>query len=130
MITRRLLLTAISAPMMAGPLLALVSGGIPYTPAAFAEAQKAGKSILVIVHAPWCPTCKVQDPIIQKLLGEAKYKPVTVFIVDFDTQKDALRAFNAPKQSTLIGFKGMKETNRSSGNTSPLDIEDLIESTL
>ena len=67
---------------------------------------------------------------MKKLLGEAKYKSVKVFVVDFDTQKDGLRFFKAPNQSTLIGFKGTQETRRSNGDTNPMNIEDLIESTL
>ena len=129
MITRRFALTGALLVLATAPLQAMPKG-VAYTPAAFAEAQAAGKSILVVIHAPWCPTCKVQDPIINKLLGEARYGGIQVFVVDYDTQKDALRALNAPKQSTLIGFKGTRETNRSSGDTNPLNIEDLIESTL
>src|SRR5579884_3320986 len=37
-----------------------------YTPDAFAAAQKAGKPILVAIHASWCPTCKAQKPILSE----------------------------------------------------------------
>ena len=37
---------------------------VNYTPAAFDAAQKAGRSILVEIHAPWCPTCRAQTPIL------------------------------------------------------------------
>lgn len=129
MINRRILLSAAALTVLSTPLAAM-AGGTPYTPAAFAAAQKDGQSILVVVHAPWCPTCRTQEPIIKKLLGEAKYKSVKVFVVDFDSQKEGLRFFKAPNQSTLIGFKGSKETRRSNGDTNPMNIEDLIESTL
>lgn len=129
MINRRILLSVAALSVLSAPLAAR-TGGTPYTPEAFAAAQKAGQSILVFVHASWCPTCRAQEPIVNKLLGETKYKSVKVFIVDFDTQKDGLRFFNAPKQSTLIGFKGARETQRSNGDTNPMNIEDLIESTL
>ena len=33
----------------------------------FAAAQKAGKPILVAIHASWCPTCKAQKPILSEL---------------------------------------------------------------
>lgn len=129
MINRRILLSAAALSALTLPLAAM-EGGTPYTPAAFAAAQKAGQSILVFVHASWCPTCRTQEPIIKKLVGEAKYKSVKVFVVDFDNQKEGLRFFNAQKQSTLIGFKGARETQRSNGDTNPMNIEDLIESTL
>ena len=122
--------------LLAGASLAVLSGqtcaapGARFTPAAFEAAQKDGKSILIVVHAPWCPTCRVQEPILNKLLAEVKYRAIVVFSVDFDSQKDVLRRFNAIQQSTLIGFKGTRETKRSSGDTESMSIEDLIETTL
>ena len=35
------------------------------------------------------------------------------FVVDFDSQKDAVKYFGARVQSTLIAFKGETETGRS-----------------
>ena len=83
----------------------------------FAAAQKAGKPILVAIHASWCPTCKAQKPILSELMAEPKFKDLIYFVVDFDTQKDAVRFFGAQMQSTLIDFKGTKETGRSVGDT-------------
>ena len=83
----------------------------------FAAAQKAGKPILVAIHASWCPTCKAQKPILSELMAEPKFEDLIYFVVDFDTQKDAVRFFGAQMQSTLIAFKGTKETGRSVGDT-------------
>ncbi len=102
----------------------------PFTADAFAAAQKADKPILVEVAAPWCPTCRAQEPIIKKLTGQTAYKDVVVFRVDFDSQKDALRAFNARSQSTLIAFRGGRELDRSVGDTNPTSIEALIAKTV
>ena len=46
--------------------------------------------------------------------------------VDFDSQKDAVRRFGAPMQSTLIAFKGGRETGRSVGDTNPQSIAALL----
>lgn len=130
MFDRRCALAVIAGSIsaIAGP--AAASNGTPFTLAAFEAAQNAGKSILIIVHAPWCPTCRVQDPILRKLLAEQKYSGVVPFVVDFDSQKDVLRRLNASKQSTLIGFKGKTETKRSTGDVEAMTIEDLLETTL
>lgn len=130
MIDRRSVLASLAAAgvLFAAPVRA--APGNAYTAAAFEAAQKAGKSILLVVHAPWCPTCRAQEPILKKLLSEKKYGGIAVFSVDFDSQKDVLRRFNAPKQSMLIGFKGARETKRSAGDTEAMTIEDLLESTL
>jgi len=101
-----------------------------YDAAAFAAAQKAGKSIVIDVTAPWCPTCKAQKPIIEKLTADPAYKDFVVFEVDFDTGREALVAFKASRQSTLIAFKGATETRRSVGDTNAESIAELFKSAL
>ena len=78
----------------------------PFTPAAFDAAKAAGRSILVDVSAPWCPTCKAQHPILSGLEAEPRFKDLVVLAVDFDSQKDVLRSLGVRMQSTLIAFKG------------------------
>jgi thioredoxin len=97
---------------------------------AFAEAQKAGKPIFVGVHASWCPTCKAQDPILGELMSAPKFKDLVYFVIDFDSQKDAVKAFGVRTQSTLIAFKGDKETGRSVGDTNRASIGALLDKTL
>ncbi|AYO86090.1 thioredoxin family protein [Methylobacterium brachiatum] len=102
----------------------------PFSAAAFEAAQKGGKPILVAVSAPWCPICKTQKPILAKLAAEPRFKELQIFDIDFDSQKDLLRRFNARMQSTLIVFKGATETGRSVGETQPEWIEGLLEKAL
>lgn len=102
----------------------------PFEPAAFKASQDAGHAILVDVYAPWCPTCQAQRKVLDGLKGNAAYKDITIYEVDFDTQTDALKMFNARTQSTLIAFKGAKETGRSAGATQPEAIEALLQTTL
>lgn len=102
---------------------------VPYTDAAFTDAQQAGKPILVDSFATWCDICKRQKPIIDRLLQQSKYKDLVTFKVNFDTQKDVLRKFNAPVQSTLIVFRGSKELGRSVGETQEDWIDDLMSKT-
>jgi len=98
-----------------------------YTELEFIQLQKEGKSILVVVHAPWCPTCRAQTPIIDELLSENEFKEITALRVDFDSQKYSLKKFNVSKQSTLILFKGGREVARSTGDTSLWNIEKLLK---
>ena len=102
----------------------------PYTDAAFDSAQKAGKPILIDTYATWCDVCSRQAPIIDKLRAEPQYKDLVTLRVNFDTQKDVMRKFNARVQSTLIAFIGTKEVGRSVGETQPEWIDDLLSKTL
>ena len=101
-----------------------------YDPAAFAAAQKAGKPIFVAIDASWCPTCAKQRPILSELMADPKFKGLVYFVVDFDSQKDAVRFFGARTQSTLIAFKGERETGRSVGDTDRSSIAALLNKTL
>ena len=96
----------------------------------FTEAQKAGKPIFVGIHASWCPTYKAQDPILSELMSAPKFKDLVYFLVDFDRQKDAVKFLGARMQSTLIAFKGEKETGRSVGDTDRSSIAALLSKTL
>jgi len=97
-----------------------------FTDAAFQAAQEAGKPILVHVNASWCPTCAQQRPILDKLEHSAELGNLTVFTVDFDSQKDALHEFNVQQQSTLIVFNGKTEKGRATGITDPAAIRSLL----
>lgn len=101
-----------------------------YTAEAFSAAQKAGKGVVVHIYAPWCPTCRAQEPILHKLEADPKFSGVEAFRVDFDSQKDAVRAFKATSQSTIIVFKGGKEVGRSIGETRERAISDLLDKAL
>jgi thioredoxin 1 len=98
-----------------------------FTAAAFSAAQKAGKSIVVHIYAPWCPTCRAQEPILHKLEADPK---ITAFRVDFDSQKNVVRSLNATNQSTIIVFKGDDEVGRSVGETDPQAIATLVNKAL
>ena len=133
MITRRRIMavaTAAACLAAAGTARAAAPEPEPFSEAAFDAAQKAGRPILVDTYATWCEVCARQAPILDRLRGEAKFKDLVTFKVDFDRQKDVMRRFNARVQSTLVVFRGAKEVGRSVGETQPEWIEDLLEKTL
>lgn len=116
-----LLLTAINA---------LAADRFAYEAKAFQAAFDAGKPILVHVTAPWCGECRAQKPIVAALAAQPEYKGLTIIDVDFDTQKDALRALKIHKQSTLVIYKGKAEVTRAVGITRREAIEALFKKAL
>ncbi|MEQ1814447.1 MAG: thioredoxin family protein [Candidatus Nitrotoga sp.] len=108
-----------------------VAGEIkPYNQAQFDKLTAAGKPVLLAIHADWCPTCKVQKPIINDLMGQDAYKDVTTLMINFDADKLLLKQYKVRKQSTLIAFKGAKEVGRSLGDTTKAGIESLVKKTV
>jgi thioredoxin-like negative regulator of GroEL len=130
MITRRALMMVCVLASTVGAMPAFAGAApLPFTQEAFDAAQKAGKPILIDTFATWCDVCARQKPILDQLLQAPKFKDLVTFRVDFDTQKDVMRQFNARVQSTLIVFRGGKEVGRSVGETQPEWIEDLLDKT-
>jgi thioredoxin 1 len=117
MLTRRFILGAVLAAGTLAASPAFAANAHAFDAKAFAAAQQAGKPILIAVHAPWCPTCKAQEPILSDLRADPKFKELVYFVIDFDSQKDLLKRFAVRAQSTLIAFKGAKEEARSVGDT-------------
>ncbi|HET7884912.1 MAG TPA: thioredoxin family protein [Bradyrhizobium sp.] len=133
MITRRILNGALIAGALAvaAPLAAAwANTAVPFSAEAFRAAQVSGSPILVEIHADWCPTCKAQNPILDKLTSAAKFKDLKIFRVDFDAQKPVVKEFGAQMQSTLIVFKGGAEQGRSVGDTKEASIEALLNKSL
>jgi len=130
MISRRSVLIAALVTSCTVVPAAFAAGPQAFDDKGFAEAQKAGKPILVAIHASWCPTCKAQKPILSELMTDPKFKNLVYFVVDFDSQKKLVTRFGARTQSTLIAFKGDKEQGRSVGDTQRASIAALLEKAL
>jgi thiol-disulfide isomerase/thioredoxin len=98
-----------------------------FNQAAFDADLKSGKSIMVGVHADWCPTCKKQSPVINGLQNDKKFGKVVFYKVNFDSDKEFLAKYNVAHQSTLLIFKNGKEIARSTGESDPEKIRALLE---
>ncbi len=122
----KLLLLTFAALASGSALHAAIPSWHDYTPAAFSRAQQAGKTIVVDVHATWCPTCKAQAPILDSMRSEPKLKDAVFLKVDFDEEKAFLRQHRIPRQSTILVFKGMQETARSIAQTDPAKLRAAI----
>ena len=129
MLSRRVMLlgglcaVAWSAAAQAAPVA-------PFSADAFDAAVKQGGPVLVHIHAAWCPICRAQKPILEKLLSEPRFGGMSAFEIDFDSDQPSVRKVEARVQSTLIVYKGGREVGRSVGERQPEWIEDLLEKAL
>lgn len=98
-----------------------------FTQQEFENLSRQGHPVVIDVAASWCPTCRAQKPIIDRLSKQDAYKQVAVLTVDFDSDKNVLKQFKVSMQSTLIAFKGGKELWRTVGDTTPVGIETIFK---
>lgn len=78
----------------------------PFTPERFAALQEEDALILLDVWADWCPVCAQQQEILARYRQVRPDVPLHTLTIDFDDQKEYVRQFDAPRQSTLILYQG------------------------
>ncbi len=93
---------------------------IPFTEQAWKSAQAKNDLTLVVIHADWCPVCKTQEKILNSYFETYPQSKITRMMVNYDTQKEWVKYFKAPRQSTLYVYQGNKrlwfavaETNKN-----------------
>lgn len=78
----------------------------PFTPERFEALQEEDALILLDVWADWCPVCAQQQKILARYRETRPDVPLHTLTIDFDDQKEYVRRFEAPRQSTLILYQG------------------------
>jgi len=104
--------------------------GEPYTQEKLDALNKAGKPVLVFVHADWCSTCTAQGKILGQILPAKEFSGITTLQVDFDAQKAELKKLGERNRSTFIVFRAGKEVARSTADTDRTRIAELLRKAL
>lgn len=107
--------------------LALALDIQPYAAETLAAKQKAGEAVALHFHADWCPTCRAQDKVFNGWKGDASV-PGTLLIVNYDKERELKRQLGVRTQSTVIAYKGAKETGRLAGDTDPKALRAVLDS--
>jgi thioredoxin-like negative regulator of GroEL len=132
MMSRRpLLATLVALPLGLGLFTAPASALElqPYSAPALAAAQQAGQPVALHFHADWCPTCRQQTKVLQQFKAQGAL-PLTVLVVDYDQAKALRQSLQVRMQSTLIVYKGARETARLAGETAPEALRSALQSAL
>ncbi len=77
-----------------------------FTHERFEELQAQDALILVDIFADWCPDCAIQQTVLEAYRERRPDVALHTLVVDFDTEKDVVTYFRAPRQSTLILYRG------------------------
>jgi thiol-disulfide isomerase/thioredoxin len=108
---RRLFLASFAAALAFSPAQAFEFHD--YNDAAVKKAIASGKPVIVHVYASWCLQCHAQSHVLEGLKNDPAYQGISFFRVDYDGQKDVVKALNTPR-ATLIAYRGGKEVDRMS----------------
>ena len=119
-LTKTLATAFVALLLTAGTLSA--QGKEAFTEERFETLQAAGELVLVSVHADWCGTCARQSDILSEFPEKNPNTELYILTVDFDKQKDWVRHFGAPSQSTLVLFRGEERVWFSVGETDENEI--------
>jgi len=93
-------------------------GSESFTEERFSALQDENAVILVDVFADWCGTCAQQQAILAEYREANPDAPLHTLQIDFDRQKEHVRRFSAPRQSTLILYHGEEQIWFSVAETS------------
>jgi thioredoxin 1 len=115
--SRRSFLALVAAVPAAFDVPARAFEFAPYDGASVEKAIASGKPVIVHVRAWWCLQCHAQAAVLDSLKSDPAYDGISFFLVDYDKQKDVVAKFNCPR-ATLIAYKGGKEVDRMSWDTS------------
>lgn len=118
--------TAFATLLIAFTTQALAGDWKDYSKEGFSRAQASGSLLLVDVYADWCPTCKAQKPILDRIAQAPSLQGVELIRVDFDQHKDFVKEHRIPRQSTILLFSGNQELVRSIAETDEGRLRELI----
>ena len=100
-----------------------------YSPELLSAARAAGKPVALHFHADWCPVCRVQEEVFDKLESDRGFA-MTLLVVDYDKERELRRKLNVRTQSTVIVYRGNVEKARLAGETSAEKLKTALRSAL
>ena len=102
----------------------------PFTIEAFHQSQKRDEKILLLFHADWCPTCKLQKKVLGKLEQEGALKGLTIYDVNYDKETEFKKEMKVTHQSVFVAFYGAAETGRADSVTDEGEIRQFLNDKL
>ncbi len=126
------LTSRLTAAALAGLLTALPARALdiqPYSADALATAQRSGKPVALHFHASWCPTCRAQEKVFNGFRSDATLA-LPLLVADYDQERALKQKLGVRLQSTLIVYRGERETARLAGETDPARLRAALQSAL
>lgn len=83
----------------------------------FDAAVADGETVFLDFYATWCPTCRVNEPIVNSAFDGSH--DVVGFRVDYDNETELKKKYSVISQSTYLVLKDGNEVDRYLGSLTP-----------
>lgn len=93
----------------------------------FNQILQEHKHTLVFFEDPWCGACKMLHPIINELADENREKPITLAVVNVDSETELSQQFSIRSLPTLIVFKNGQIVQQGPGMISKPRLQEMID---
>lgn len=113
----KILVSMMFALLLVAPVHALETED--FTQSRFEALQAQNALVLVDIFAAWCSTCARQHEILADYQEQHPEVDLHILSVDYDQDRQTVRRFRAPRQSTLLLFKGDQQHWFSVAETRP-----------
>ncbi len=121
---RRLVIALATLAAFSGAALA---DFLPFDQAKFEALVKSNAPVVVHTHESWCPVCRVQSDILERLQKDPKLSKVTMFRAHPANDRKALEPLKVTSRSIILVFAGGKEVGRLNWITDEASIRLVIE---
>lgn len=91
----------------------------PFSPERFQTLQQQDATILIEISADWCSICAIQKRILNNFREDHPEVEWYQLVIDFDRDKQWVTEFRAPRQSTLLLYRGEQRLWFSVAEVSP-----------
>lgn len=95
---------------------------VAFDKAKFDALVKSNAVVVVHTHEWWCPVCRTQANILERLQKDPKFSKVVMFRANPGTDRVALEQLKAPTRSIILIYVGGKEAARLNSITDPASI--------
>ena len=106
----------------------MAEGLVELTDAKFDEVTGKGV-VLVDFWAEWCPPCRMQGPIVEKL-AQAYAGKAVIAKLDVDSNQASAGKFGVQSIPTLIVFKDGEEANKLVGLQTEAKLAEVLDEAL
>ena len=91
-------------------LLTQAAAALPieaFSPDKFQQAVQKKESFVVGIHAPWCGSCRIQKPNLERVVNEEPLEKVRAFMADFESSAAFRSGLEKPVRSpsTILVYK-------------------------